>query len=170
VCVCVCVSDLVLDTDPVSSSQCKAKMRRSLSRHRPTPRTNSRFRCVCASARPHYIASHTCNSTQVFGPDGQELKGQSVIVTPAKGDGKNGVVYKPTKPGTYKVHVKLGDIHIPGSVRDSATRSSADVTRVDIHCRVSRGRVDWWRRQNLRLLLDNVMCVCVVREPMMWRV
>jgi len=53
---------------------------------------------------------------QVFGPDGQELKGQSVIVTPAKGDGKNGVVYKPTKPGTYKVHVKLGGIHIPGSI------------------------------------------------------
>lgn len=53
---------------------------------------------------------------KVFGPDGVELKGQAVKITPAGADGKHGVVYNPPKPGEYKIHVKLGGHHIPGSI------------------------------------------------------
>jgi len=52
---------------------------------------------------------------KVVGPDGQQLTGQKVILTD-EGNGKHGVVYKPAKVGTYKIHVTLGGHHIPGSI------------------------------------------------------
>ena len=64
---------------------------------------------------------------EVFGPDGQQLKGQAVVVTPAKGDGKHEVVYKPPKPGVYKVHVKLGGVHIPGSIFTVVAREEESI-------------------------------------------
>lgn len=45
--------------------------------------------------------------TKVVGPDGQQLTGQKVILTD-EGNGKHGVVYKPAKVGTYKIHVTVG--------------------------------------------------------------